>query len=221
MVSCEDGPARRAGGLLGRTTTMPLDSYVTLGRSGLRVSPFTLGTMTFGEDWGWGASAAESEAMLDDYLERGGNFIDTANVYTNGHAETIVGDYLRPAARAARPGRHRLEVLRQPVRGRSERGRRRPQGDRAAARAVAAAPARPTTSTSTGCTTGIAPLRSRRRCGRSMTSSPRARSATSASPTCRRGRPLRRRCSRSSAAGRRSSPCNSSTPCSNGPSKAS
>jgi aryl-alcohol dehydrogenase-like predicted oxidoreductase len=72
---------------------MPLDSYVTLGRSGLRVSPFTLGTMTFGEDWGWGASVAESEAMLDDYLERGGNFIDTANVYTNGHAETIVGDF--------------------------------------------------------------------------------------------------------------------------------
>jgi aryl-alcohol dehydrogenase-like predicted oxidoreductase len=72
---------------------MPLDSYVTLGRSGLRVSPFTLGTMTFGEEWGWGAGAAESEAMLDEYLERGGNFIDTANVYTNGHAEKIVGDY--------------------------------------------------------------------------------------------------------------------------------
>jgi aryl-alcohol dehydrogenase-like predicted oxidoreductase len=72
---------------------MPLDSYVTLGRSGLRVSPFTLGTMTFGEAWGWGTSVAESEAMLDDYLERGGNFIDTANGYTNGHAETIVGDF--------------------------------------------------------------------------------------------------------------------------------
>src|SRR3954454_22488345 len=73
---------------------MPLDSYITLGHSGLRVSPFTLGTMTFGEEWGWGASAADSEAMLDDYLERGGNFIDTANLYTNGHAEKIVGDYL-------------------------------------------------------------------------------------------------------------------------------
>ncbi len=73
--------------------TMPLDSYITLGRSGLRVSPFTLGTMTFGEDWGWGAGVAESEAMLDDYLDRGGNFIDTANVYTNGHSETIIGDF--------------------------------------------------------------------------------------------------------------------------------
>jgi aryl-alcohol dehydrogenase-like predicted oxidoreductase len=72
---------------------MPLDSYVTLGRSGLRVSPLTLGTMTFGEDWGWGAGVPESEAMLDEYLDRGGNFIDTANVYTNGHAEAIIGDY--------------------------------------------------------------------------------------------------------------------------------
>jgi aryl-alcohol dehydrogenase-like predicted oxidoreductase len=85
---------------------MPLDSYVTLGRSGLRVSPFTLGTMTFGDDWGWGADPAEAEAMLDAYLERGGNSIDTANVYTNGHAEKIVGDYF-----ARRPGRRDRVVI--------------------------------------------------------------------------------------------------------------
>ena len=72
---------------------MPLDHYVTLGRSGLRVSPFCLGTMTFGEDHGWGASPAESETMLAEYLDRGGNFIDTANIYTNGHSEAIVGDF--------------------------------------------------------------------------------------------------------------------------------
>ncbi|HVR58185.1 MAG TPA: aldo/keto reductase [Pseudolabrys sp.] len=72
---------------------MSLDSYITLGRSGLRVSPFTLGTMTFGEDHGWGATAAESEAMIAEYLDRGGNFIDTANIYTNGHSEKIIGDY--------------------------------------------------------------------------------------------------------------------------------
>jgi aryl-alcohol dehydrogenase-like predicted oxidoreductase len=78
---------------------MPLDHFVTLGRSGLRVSPFCLGTMTFGEDHGWGASPAESESILADYLDRGGNFIDTANIYTNGHSEKIVGDYF-----AARPG---------------------------------------------------------------------------------------------------------------------
>jgi aryl-alcohol dehydrogenase-like predicted oxidoreductase len=78
---------------------MALDSYVTLGRSGLRVSPFTLGTMTFGEDNGWGAPPSEAEAMLDEYLARGGNSIDTANIYTLGHSEKIIGDYL-----AARPG---------------------------------------------------------------------------------------------------------------------
>ena len=73
---------------------MSLDSYISLGRSGLRVSPFCLGTMTFGEEWGWGASVAESETMLTEYVERGGNFIDTANIYTNGHSEKIIGDYL-------------------------------------------------------------------------------------------------------------------------------
>jgi len=71
---------------------MPLDQYVTLGRSGLRVSPFCLGAMTFGEDWGWGASAAASEAIIGRFIERGGNFIDTANVYTKGHSERIIGD---------------------------------------------------------------------------------------------------------------------------------
>ncbi|WP_127500468.1 aldo/keto reductase [Actinoplanes solisilvae] len=78
---------------------MPLDNFVTLGRSGLRISPFTLGAMTFGEDHGWGAPVADSEAMITEYLERGGNSIDTANIYTNGHSEKIIGDYL-----AARPG---------------------------------------------------------------------------------------------------------------------
>jgi aryl-alcohol dehydrogenase-like predicted oxidoreductase len=47
---------------------MALDSYISLGRSGLRVSPFCLGTMTFGEDWGWGSSPAESEAILSEYV---------------------------------------------------------------------------------------------------------------------------------------------------------
>jgi len=73
---------------------MPLDHYVTLGRSGLRVSPLCLGTMTFGEDLGWGSSVETSNAIIDDYLARGGNFIDTANVYTHGHSEKIIGDHL-------------------------------------------------------------------------------------------------------------------------------
>jgi diketogulonate reductase-like aldo/keto reductase len=72
---------------------MSLNSYATLGRSGLRISPFTLGTMTFGEDHGWGSSPEESKSILAAYLDQGGNSIDTANIYTNGHAEAIVGDY--------------------------------------------------------------------------------------------------------------------------------
>ncbi|MCE1203260.1 MAG: aldo/keto reductase [Holophagaceae bacterium] len=72
---------------------MKLTDYRTLGRSGLRVSPLCLGTMTFGSDWGWGADVAESRAMLEAYLRGGGNFIDTANIYTKGHSEAILGDY--------------------------------------------------------------------------------------------------------------------------------
>ncbi|QFY63119.1 aldo/keto reductase (plasmid) [Rhizobium grahamii] len=72
---------------------MSLDSFVTLGRSALRVSPLTLGTMTFGEDWGWGTDAEHSVEILAEYLDRGGNSIDTANIYTNGHSEKIIGDY--------------------------------------------------------------------------------------------------------------------------------
>jgi aryl-alcohol dehydrogenase-like predicted oxidoreductase len=73
---------------------MSLDQYVTLGRSGLRVSPFALGAMTFGEDpGGAGTSVEESEKILETYLDLGGNFIDTANFYTNGHSEKILGDF--------------------------------------------------------------------------------------------------------------------------------
>ena len=73
---------------------MPLDHYVTLGRSGLRVSPFCLGTMTFGEDWGFGSPVPESEAIMARYFERGGNFLDTANGYTGGHSERIIGNFI-------------------------------------------------------------------------------------------------------------------------------
>lgn len=70
---------------------LKLDQYRLLGASGLRVSPLCLGTMTFGTEWGWGAPPEECRAMVDLYLARGGNFIDTANKYTEGAAETIVG----------------------------------------------------------------------------------------------------------------------------------
>jgi aryl-alcohol dehydrogenase-like predicted oxidoreductase len=66
---------------------MPLNSYVTLGHSGLRVSPFCLGAMTFGDDMGWGSSVPDSEAILTRYLA------DGANIYTKGHSERIIGDF--------------------------------------------------------------------------------------------------------------------------------
>ena len=85
---------------------MPLNSYLTLGHSGLRVSPFCLGAMTFGEDSGWGSSVSDSEAILSRYMEDGGNFIDTANIYTRGHSEKIIGDFF-----AARKGRRDRVVI--------------------------------------------------------------------------------------------------------------
>ena len=68
--------------------------YKLLGHSGLRVSELCLGTMTFGEDLGWGAPKDESRRMYDAFLEAGGNFIDTANIYTNGTSERFLGDFI-------------------------------------------------------------------------------------------------------------------------------
>ncbi len=68
-----------------------LDTYRLLGRSGLRVSPLSLGTMTFGSDWGWGADENVARQIFDAYVDRGGNFVDTAVNYTNGTSERIVG----------------------------------------------------------------------------------------------------------------------------------
>ncbi len=69
--------------------------YKLFGNTGLRVSELSLGTMTFGEAWNWGASSDESIRMLDLFLDRGGNFVDTANVYTNGESEQFLGDALK------------------------------------------------------------------------------------------------------------------------------
>jgi aryl-alcohol dehydrogenase-like predicted oxidoreductase len=61
--------------------------YRLLGNIGLRVSEAALGTMTFGEEWGWGAAKDEAQKVYETYRAAGGNFIDTANVYTNGSSE--------------------------------------------------------------------------------------------------------------------------------------
>ncbi len=69
--------------------------YRLLGDSGLRVSELCLGTMTFGEDWGWGAGKDESRKIYDAFRDAGGNFIDTANIYTNGTSESFMGEFMR------------------------------------------------------------------------------------------------------------------------------
>ncbi|HLV87104.1 MAG TPA: aldo/keto reductase [Candidatus Sulfotelmatobacter sp.] len=73
---------------------MGLTDYTTLGRSGLRVSPLCLGTMTFGTEWGWGADESISRSIFDRYLEAGGNFVDTADGYTGGKSEEMVGKFI-------------------------------------------------------------------------------------------------------------------------------
>ena len=73
---------------------MSLQDYVTLGRSGLRVSPLSLGTMTFGTEWGWGSDEAQAREIFDRYVDQGGNFVDTANFYTGGKSEQMVGKFI-------------------------------------------------------------------------------------------------------------------------------
>ena len=70
-------------------------NYKLLGKSGLRVSELSLGTMTFGEEWGWGSSRDESRKIFDAFAEAGGNFIDTADGYTDGTSEKMVGEFVK------------------------------------------------------------------------------------------------------------------------------
>src|SRR5258705_8854960 len=69
--------------------------YRLLGKSGLRVSEAALGTMTFGDEWGWGSPKAEAQKVYEIYREAGGNFIDTANFYTGGTSETFVDEFIK------------------------------------------------------------------------------------------------------------------------------
>jgi aryl-alcohol dehydrogenase-like predicted oxidoreductase len=69
--------------------------YRLLGKSGLRVSEAALGTMTFGDERGWGSPKDEAQKVYETYREAGGNFIDTANFYTGGTSETFVGEFIK------------------------------------------------------------------------------------------------------------------------------
>ena|SRR6266700_3295412 len=81
-----------------------LNDYVTLGRSGLRVSPVCLGTMTFGTDWGWGSEEEVARSVFDRYVDGGGNFIDTADLYTQGHSEELLGKFISERSKCSRAG---------------------------------------------------------------------------------------------------------------------
>jgi aryl-alcohol dehydrogenase-like predicted oxidoreductase len=69
--------------------------YRLLGKSGLRVSEAALGTMTFGDEWGWGSPKDEAQKVYETYREAGGNFVDTANFYTNGTSERFMGEFIQ------------------------------------------------------------------------------------------------------------------------------
>lgn len=73
---------------------MSLDAYYTLGRSGLRVSRLALGTMTFGTEWGWGSDEDTARQLFNTYVDAGGNFVDTADLYTNGTSEIWTGKFI-------------------------------------------------------------------------------------------------------------------------------
>ena len=76
-----------------------------LGRTGLKVSNLCLGAMTFGNS-DWGCDEPTSARLVHQFLDHGGNFIDTANAYTKGHSEAIIGDYLRKGS----VGRDRIVI---------------------------------------------------------------------------------------------------------------
>src|SRR5687768_994551 len=70
--------------------------YKLLGRTGIKVSELCLGTMSFGDRWGFGADEATSLEVAAAYAEVGGNFLDTANKYHEGHTEEICGKIIAP-----------------------------------------------------------------------------------------------------------------------------
>ena len=168
--------------------------YRRLGRTGLKVSELCLGTM----QWGWTADEATSFAVMDAFVEAGGNFIDTADVYSRwvegnpgGVSEQIIGRWMK--ARGNRDADRARHQGPRPDVGRPERRGSEPRPPDQGVRGFAAPAARPTTSTSIRRTLDAETRRSTRRCARSTTWCAPARCATSAAPTTRPGG-WRRRC---------------------------
>ncbi len=72
---------------------MSINQYYALGSSGLRVSRLALGTMTFGQP-GWGSDEAKSREIFNAFVEAGGNFFDTADAYSEGRSEALLGKFV-------------------------------------------------------------------------------------------------------------------------------
>ena len=199
---------------------MSLDSYVNLGRCGLVVSPFCLGAMNFGEDTGTGCSVSESETIMQVYVDRGGNFIDTANSYTNTHSERSSGTPLPPGrgcatASSSPPSFSSTSIQATPTAPAPDAKR---SCDNCRTRCAGWAPT--TSTSSTGCITTIRTRQLMSCCGPSTILSPPGPSATSGSQTPPRGSRRRPRRSRRFEAGLRSSRCRWSTRCSHARSRA-
>jgi aryl-alcohol dehydrogenase-like predicted oxidoreductase len=151
--------------------------YHFLGNSGLRVSELSLGTMTFGDELGWGSSRDESRRIFDYFVSLGGNFVDTANGFTNGSSERLVGEFVGAdrdkfvlATKYTFPtvagdpnngGNHRKSMARS-----LERSLDRLATDYVSSAASIVWP--PTTSTCSGSRRGTSPLQSKKSCAGSM-----------------------------------------------------
>ena len=171
---------------------MSLTDFRTLGRSGLVVSPLALGTMTFGPG-GWGADETTSRAIFDAYRAAGGNFVDTADIYTGGRSEELVGRFIADsgarddivlATKFAFNGSASPLTATQAGGGNPNAGGAGAKNIHRALDASLKAAGQPTTSTFTGCTSGTASRPSRKSSRHSVTSCGLARYATTACRTC-------------------------------------
>ena len=92
MISCIQMMSEYSDTQRSRHTTYEIQ---IAGQERLRVSEVALGTMTFGDEWGWGSPKDEAQKVYETYHEAGGNFLDTANFYTGGTSDKFVGEFIK------------------------------------------------------------------------------------------------------------------------------
>src|SRR5712675_2879691 len=153
--------------------------YRLLGKSGLRVSEASLGTMTFGDEWGWGSPKPEAQKVYETYREAGGNFIDTANFYTNGTSETFLGEFMQGHRESVVLGTKYSNAA--PGNDPNAAGNHRKNMMQAVEASLN--DCKPTTSTCTGCTSGTGSRLWKKSCAVWTISFARERFSTPASRT--------------------------------------